>query len=210
MIRGGPVKSVGKRETFKKPPLHVAVHEAGHAVAIMFSDDPRWIDFVTLRETPEGSIGYVQSEARFKRYVVDIVTASATPPEQEDLFAQQMDYYRRAARLDVIDTMAGGVAEMRFRKYSAATRFLCMSNAIEQAAFQAHTGGAKDDFLMIYERLHWLDPNAIYDNFAEAWDETEALVKAHWAKIEELGRWLHRDMHIDDDALIEWGDQWPR
>lgn len=194
--------SIRERETFKKPPLYVAIHEAGHAVAMMFADQPRLVDHISIRDTPDDAIGFVGGKARFQLGTVDeLHRAGALTEEHRALLA-------RDAWQDVIEFLAGPLAELRFRKWCAAGRAIQMQPCIE-AAGERVIGIGNDDFEKVFVRLDWIGGD-LRANIGKAREATETVLRTHWNKIEKLGRWLHRDLHIEGEALHEWRNQWTR
>jgi hypothetical protein len=192
----------------KKPPLYVAIHEAGHAVIMMFLGLPRRIKYVSLTDTPPGTVGFVKASARFDRQLADAVRATEQFSRGDDAAVSVVAFQKRAAWWEVVDLIAGNVAELRSRQINSLTRAMVISQTNEAAGQRRDGSEFPDDFVQIYERLEWLDKDAIGSNALKALEETEALVTAHWSKIRELGRLLHKTMHIDEDALIHWRERW--
>lgn len=199
-----------KCQKLQKPPLYVAIHEAGHAVIMMFLGPPRWIDYLSLSDTPADCIGFVKSNSRFDRQLADAIKGSSQFAEGEDVAVSVVEYQNQAAWMDVIDLMAGNIAELRFRGMNPISRGIAIGQAVDAASARAHGTEQRDDFVQIYQRLEWLDKEAIASNAVKALEQTESLVKTHWSKIRELGRWLHETMHIDAEALNHWRERWPR
>lgn len=172
-----------------KTPLYVAMHEAGHVVAMLANESPRQVGYVSAN----GQEGFAAAHARFQRAYGH---HQLDPVENPQL--------AHAAWLDVLETFAGPIAEWRFRGLSTVAREL---QAGQVAALIANPDAPlKDgeDADAIRVRLAWRDPANIQAEFVRAYNETEALLKPHWNAVDDLGRWLHRVKRIEGEELVEW------
>ncbi|MFK4870753.1 hypothetical protein [Novosphingobium sp. ZW T3_23] len=177
----------------KRPPLYVAVHEAGHAISMLSSHPPRWEDHVSLTQLPHDALGFTKGNARFNSGMAEQLVAAGL---RENLIA--------AAKADVIDLLAGPVAEARFRRECGATRLI---NAHQYAKILAQADCAlpqDHDLAKVHLRLHWCDPTIVREAFIDGWKGAEAVIKRHWRHVVAVGRWLHRDGHIEDAELFPW------
>jgi hypothetical protein len=176
-----------------RPPLYVAVHEAGHAISMLSSQLPRWVDHVSLTQLPNDALGFTKGNARFNFGMAEQLVAAGL---RENLIA--------AAKADVIDLLAGPVAEARFRRECGATR-LINANQYAEILAQADCALHEDhDLAKVHLRLHWCNPTTVREAFIDGWSGAETVVKVHWRHIVELGRWLHRERHIEDVKLLPW------
>ena len=104
LLHAKGVKPLLKGGAHKRPPLYVAVHEAAHAVAMMFGQPPRWVDYITLRDCPDDAIGFVKADARFQ--IGQLSQGDGLSAEHRALLAKD-------AWQDIIDLMAGPITELR-------------------------------------------------------------------------------------------------
>lgn len=177
----------------QRSPLYVAVHEAGHAISMLSSDPRRWVDYVSLRETPVDAVGFTKGEARFQ---IAWAGQLAVTGQREQLVS--------AAKADVVDLLAGPIAEYRFRKIPRVARQFLANQWADKMIGADWTTIDEDDFSKVRLRLMWCDPQQVHRAFLDRWHDAEAVVGAHWKHILELGRWLHTVGHIEDDELFPW------
>ncbi|MEG8038764.1 hypothetical protein QP166_05155 [Sphingomonas sp. LR60] len=176
-------------------PLYVAVHEAGHAVAIMANACRRNIESLSIIEQPNGQLGFTASQARFQPAFGHHY---AKPSVAVDLV--------EAARLDTIELLAGPIAERRFRRQSEADRLFAAHYLAEGLASGRLAPTPDEDAAKIMLRLRWLDDGPLVDAFITAWQQTENVLRPRWKSVVELGRWLHQQGRIEEKELYCWWD----
>ena len=177
----------------RRTPLYVAVHEAGHAVAMLATYPAPLVRYVSVIDQQPDRLGFCCADHRFDPSLVD---------------GSYGDELRRKGReerawMDVIDLLAGTVAELKFNKQSTIVRRL--NARLLAASFANGMELERDsDFDLARGRLMWINPDNVQSSFVEAWDKTELLVQKHWKQIEELGRWLHHQGKIEFEELEDW------
>jgi len=169
--------------------LSIAIHEAGHAVAAL-ADPPRpWIEGVSIIDQPEGWLGYFSCPALWQPYMAEV-----TAP------AEAMEAWRILAWRDVIEYLAGPIAELRWKRYSRAAIWLGADEFAEHC-FGERAPEPGSDLGCVRARLEWARPDDERDAFCEAWIETEELVARHWRAIVEIGRLLEKQGRLDGETL---------
>lgn len=187
-----------------KPPLWLAMHEAGHAVALLANQPGPSIDGVSIIEQPAERLGEVYVQARFQP-AWDTISPSNLTAEQVALVHASR---KRRAYQDIIEYLAGPVAELRWRfRQRLGTRIqgvFLSSLYFDNDEIEIEKG---TDFDRVRVRLRWLEPIAIKQAFSDAWMESEELIHVHWKWVLGLGRWLQRDGKISGDSLYDWWDE---
>ena len=123
------------------------------------------------------------------------MTTAAAP----DIIAQ----WRELAWKDIIFTLAGPIAELRWQRKSRwavqwAAREMgerCLGEVLPVAG---------SDFDQVRRRVQWLCPDQQERIFILAWFETEKEVAQHLASIIALGRFLSEQSDLSDVALLEF------
>lgn len=174
--------------------LAVAVHEAGHAVVQMASGGP-WIESVSVVDQPDGKLGIVNSEPRWKSYFSD-----CSLPDDPKQAAVIRDAWTRAAWQDVLHFLAGPLAEMRWRCRSRwVVIFSCDAN--RETCFADPPPDRGGDLGQVRARLDWAFPDDPQEAFKRAWSESEELVHRHWRSIVAVGRLLRIRGKLDNEEL---------
>lgn len=174
-------------------PLYVAVHEAGHAVAMLASESPRPIQYLSVIDQPAGQQGFTAATARFQPAYGHF---DALPAEEPAL--------RRSAWLDVVELFAGNVAEKRFRGRSEIARLLHARSLAHQLTSETLVPEPGEDADKIMVRLRSLDGANAANQFVRGWTEAEVALRPHWKRVVELGRWLHNQGRIEASELYGW------
>lgn len=180
-------------EKLWKTPLYVAVHEAGHAVAILASESSRCIEYLSIIDQPDGQQGCTASQARFQPAFGHLDTEPTVAAELAN-----------AAWLDIVELFAGSVAEKRFRGQSEVGRALDARYLAEKFAVGALTPAPDEDADKILLRLRWLDRERLATEFVRGWEQAENVLRPRWKGVVELGRWLHRQGRIEGGELSQW------
>ena len=109
------------------------------------------------------------------------------------------EHRRRAAARDVVNYLAGNVAEFRFRGRSRSEiRFACVQMA---DACVAEPSGSRTDYGLARNRLQWITPAAERDGFMHAWLAAESVVASWWGEILLLAGELERRGRLTDAEL---------
>lgn len=182
----------------RRSPLYVAMHEAGHTVAM-------------LANTPSPHIRYVSVGSGERR--LEGLTA-ANPRFQPTLYEGAVEMndevrirLRRHAWLDIVDALAGPIAEYRFKGSSKVGRSIdgyMIAKAIADPRVALEHGNDQD---LARRRLLWLEPKRIEELCAKAWAQAEDLIGAHWSQVDELGRWLNAATRIEGDEIRQWWER---
>lgn len=171
--------------------LAVAMHEAGHAIVQLATGPAPWIDYISLEEDDPDQLGRVQTQAMWQPSWME---AAHAPPEI-------IEQWRVLAVRDVVNYLAGPVAELRWRRYPRAAIWLggpeMADRCLGEPAPPSHT-----DLGRVRRRLTWSYPGCERKVFREAWLRTEALVASWWNQIEWLGRELDTCGRINDEELL--------
>jgi len=176
------------------PPLYVAIHEAGHAVAMLAQQPGPRIDYISIVDQPADRVGIVHAQARFQPNLADVAAqAEGGRPLIE-----------RLAWQDAVEFLAGPIAEWRFRKQSKLVRLLTARDIASRLALDNTLLKTGEDAEKVLVRLRWRNPDTVEEEFIAAWEESEALLKPRWTAVQELGLWLHRQGRIEDDQLYDW------
>lgn len=163
----------------------ICAHEAGHAIVQLASGPGPWIKFVEVNHPDEERLGVVWTEAMWQPWMREEVT---TP----DLSEQRRDM---AAR-DVVNYLAGNIAEFRFRGRS---RTEIQFGSFEMAdACLAEPAGSRTDYGMSRNRLEWIAPGAERNAFMHAWLAAETIAASWWKEILKLAHELELHGRIED------------
>ncbi len=170
--------------------LCAAVHEAGHAVALLADPPHPCIDFISIVGLRDGLLGLVEVQTRWQPFMA---TCSASP----EATAQ----FRQLAYKDVTQHMAGPVAELRWRRLTRAG-ILIAGRWQRDHCLGSSTLESGSDLDRIRTRLLWAYPDDPHQAFSHAWAETEELVAKHWRAIVLLGRTLRNNGRIGGEELL--------
>lgn len=166
-----------KEGDMKKPSLHaICMHEAGHAIVQLATGPAPWIDYIEVNNPDPDKLAIVYSRAMWQPHMRGV----AAPP----IVVEQ---WRRLAARDIVNYLAGPVAELRWNRCSRLTIQLAATDMAARCVRQADPE-VRDDAGLVLKRLAWLMPGAEEAGFVEAWLATEEIVAAWWSEIVELGR----------------------
>lgn len=179
----------------RRGPLYVAMHEAGHAVAMLANSPSPHIRYVSVGSGEQRFEGYTAAVARFQPSFYDHEVG------MDDKLRQRL---RRNAWLDVLDALAGPIAEGRFKRISTIARTFESFGFAKLVADPDVKLDHGEDADLVRRRLSWLDAARIDELFRNAWAETEVLLSSHWKRVDDLGRWLNVAKRIEGDELREW------
>ncbi len=131
----------------------------------MLASQPiKWVDSISLTDVPHGALGFTKGNARFQIALADKLAALG-----------HRDHLVSAALEDVVELLAGPIAELRFRGQSENARLL---NAHRWAKMSDEAGfglAEGDDFGKVALRLQWVDPLNVAEAFVERWNASEAI-----------------------------------
>lgn len=97
----------------------VCAHEAGHAIVQLASGPGKWIDYIEVDNPNEDRLGVVWTEAEWQPWMRD-----------EPAPLEIVEHRKRAATRDVVNYLAGNVAEFRFRgRARMEIKFACLEMA---------------------------------------------------------------------------------
>ncbi len=176
-------------EEVRAPTLaEVCAHEAGHAIVQLASGPGEWIEYIEVNNQDEGRLGVVWSQAEWQPWMRE----EPAPPE----IAERR---RRAAARDVVNYLAGNVAEFRFRgRPRIEIKFGCGEMA---TACVAEPPESRTDYGLARNRLAWITPGAERIGFMHAWLATESIVASWWSEILLLAGELERRGRLTDEDL---------
>lgn len=170
--------------------LSVAIHEAGHAVAQLANPPHPRIDFISIVGLPDGLLGLVQTEASWQPYMA---TCSVDPAI--------IEHWRQLAQKDVINYLAGPIAELRWRRHPRAS-IQFGSQQFGERCLDSDSLEPGNDLDRVRTRLLWAFPDDPHGAFDCAWFDTEELVAMHWNAILFLGRALLEKGRIEGADLL--------
>lgn len=131
-------------------------------------------------------LGFCRTDARFSIGFSYDVPASVRQPK------------RVSALLDIVDTLAGPIAEIR-QRHGALGPWFGMAPALEAMLASLDTAEPIADFDVCAVKARWLgQPLTI---LTAAWGVALALVCREWAGIEAVGRVLRERGELDGDAF---------
>lgn len=171
----------------KPAPLWLAVHEAGHAVARLVLDElyfpGPYLSSVTI--IAEGTtLGHVRMQERMHTFL----------PVQPRFVAEQI----RDAKLEVVEAMAGQIAEMRQRMGTYGpyfTRQEIVDLVMASDPDETHDFGKSRRF------LNWLSPDDPRATMEGLYREALKLVEAEWTGIVAVARMLRQAGTMEGDEF---------
>lgn len=174
------------------PPTRLAtcVHEAGHAVVQLARGSHPWIDSIAVDGLGEGMLGLVDTISIWQPSYLALAVG-------RDLH----EAWAAAAWRDVINYLAGPVAELRWRRYSRVAVAIVADEMAERCFGRAHADFS--DFGRVRRRLKCAIPGDDRANFVQAWLQTEEEVARWWREIVALARVLSTVGRIEDVELYE-------
>jgi hypothetical protein len=171
-----------RSSNYSQPKLWIAAHETGHAIARLVLNETiaagPTIWEVSL-EADDDSIGHVKMRNRVDR------------PGAEQL---------RDARLDIIETFAGPVAELRCHYGRWAPAF-SWRDMIPRAL--AADPGDENDMGDVVWLLDWIAPTDPTAELRRLWFEAVELVNAEWRGLLAMARIMQRDIRMYGDTFEE-------
>lgn len=172
--------------------LTAAIHEAGHLAAML--SDPAGSHIESVMVASSGHLlGYVDCVSLWQPFM------SRLDP-LDPVNAPFVD----AARRDIIQYLAGPIAELRWKRHSrwdiifAADQFAarCLDRS-------DHAPGS--DFDRVKARIEWAYATDQRRIFGLLWCEAEDLVARQWMKIKHVGRMLDAACEMSgDEVLAAW------
>lgn len=177
-----------------RPPtrLAICVHEAGHAIVQLAHGSHPWINSIAVDGLPGGLLGLVD-------------TASIWQPSCLGLAADREvhEAWSAGACRDVVNYLAGPIAELRWRRYDRATIWLVAGQMAQPCLKEPQEEFS--DFGRVRRRLECAIPGDDHANYKKAWMEAEEEVAFWWPQITELGRMLAEQDRIgDEDLYATW------
>ncbi|MBR0652000.1 hypothetical protein GXW78_20210 [Roseomonas terrae] len=194
-------------------PMALAVHESGHAVARLVLSETHYvppIEEVSVDPLPEdNALGIVRGERRTKLSLLGYLDdALASRPGM-------LDAARESARQDIIDTLAGPIAELRWRHWLTVAmsrpNYLSLVLAVDATVpvnvdrFKQAEVAIGNDALVIATLLRWIAPADPSAFLGACWDETSALIEREWRGIVAVARMLRlRRTMSGEDFEAAW------
>ncbi|WP_137897217.1 hypothetical protein [Sphingomonas sp. 2SG] len=168
--------------------LTTCFHEAGHAIVQLAHGSHPWIDSIAVEGLPDGILGLVDTPSIWQPSCLERAAS-------RDIH----EVWTRGAWRDVINYLAGPIAELRWRKHGLAAIWF----AADEMARRCLTTSEESftDFGRVRHRLEWAIPGDDHANFVKAWLETEEEVHRWWGPITKLARLLAERGRISDDEL---------
>lgn len=177
--------------------LAIAMHEAGHAVIRMNTPMSPYTDEVWLLKDGETALGCVVGDARWQPG-----KANSLRHLEGEAYVSYAQFLRRSAWEDILEALAGPIAELRWRKWPRMS-IAIMAQDYAEDCFAAPALMAGTDYDQARRRLEWLYPENPGDAFRRAWIETEEAVAASWKTIQRVGRALDRSGVLSHEELDE-------
>jgi hypothetical protein len=181
-----------------KPPseLAIATHESGHAVARLalreiFNIPGPYIRSISIVPT-DGHLGLVEMDPRFWMNCADVMPAT---PE-----------VLRNVRLDIIETLAGHLAEVRRRKGSWFSGRMQQEAGVAAILAIDPEGQEDGDFAFSAARLRWLmrhTAGSPEDVLGRLWLAAWLLVEVEWTAIDRLSRVMVTAGELDGERLLD-------
>ena len=172
--------------------LAVAIHEAGHAAALLLSSPPVHVGGMWLerrRGSWEGQVEYVH------RWQSSRLNIPWTYPADAKLHADRM---RRNALDDLVTHLAGPVAEWRWRDKTRIAAQVQGRQLAKVCRLVDHEPAS--DFGLAKRNLLWLGGD-FDEGFIASWDAAEALLAPRWSAVVGLGRLLKAKGRLDADEI---------
>lgn len=173
----------------RNTPLTIAMHEAGHAVAMLANPPHPYIASVSVNGLADDILGLVDVRAMWQPWMLD---AGADD--------DAVELMRGLASKDAIFFLAGPIAELRWRGHSRAAIWFGAPQFADQCLGQ-HAPPSDTDLGRVRTRLAWAYPGSERECFNTAWLEAEAIVAKHWRSIQAIGRTLAERKYIEGDEL---------
>lgn len=177
-----------------RPPTlpEICAHEAGHAIVQLTGGSTPWIDFIEVNRPNQAMLGVVWTKAMWQPWMKD---------EPAPLWV--VEQRRVMAAKDVVNYLAGNIAEFRFRGRSRAEIQAGCFEMADQCL--AEPVDSRTDYGLARNRLEWITPGAERRAFVHAWLACEAIAASWWKEILHLAVELERHGRVDDDRLYPCG-----
>lgn len=173
----------------------VAIHEAGHLFANLSLAPSPFVDAIWISRSKRGRWeGAVEYDHRFQWALADI-----TPSGSSEWVETWQESQRENARREILVSLAGPVAEIRWRLRGRAQAWFA-ADANAKICLGA-AGGEGSDLERVRRYIDWLglaDPHAA---FVQSWLEAEALVHRHWLAIKTVAALLKLTGRIEAEEL---------
>ena len=172
-------------------PIWLAAHEAGHAVARLVLDEGQTIRGPALKEIDmrrvADDLAQVRQDARVMSFAM-----------QRGVQNQFIDSVRVDGRLDIIEIMAGPIAELRARRSGAISAMLFQQSFVQRVlAPDQHEG----DLLAVKRHAEFMCYTET--GLIDCWRESCNLVTVEWAGIRRVARVLADCEVMSGDAFEE-------
>ena len=175
----------------RRVPIWLAAHEAGHAVARLVLDESQTTRGPALKEIDMRRTADTFAEVRQDARVMSFAM-------QRGVQDQFIDSVRVDSRLDIIEIMAGPIAELRARRFGAIGAMLFQRSFVQGVlACDQHEG----DLLAVKRRAEFMCYTEI--ELIDCWRESCNLVAVEWAGIERVARVLADCQVMSGDAFEE-------
>jgi hypothetical protein len=148
---------------------------------------------ISITGPVEGHLGLCEMDLRFQSHM-------AGPAFRGDKAKLLRDQWRKLAWDDVLDALAGSIAELRWKRAGYWGVAFTVDYYLQQVLGEQEPdrGG---DFGQARFRLLWAFPDGPDEAFRRAWFEANDLVAKHWSVIRLVGRQLHAKGRLDADEL---------
>ena len=185
------------------PPLWLAVHEAGHAVAHQVLDElppypgPHIISVSVKPDAADGSLGRVSGRRR--------TSTLRTPPHTKPVPAAHPEVLadmRRQARYDIVELLAGRMAE----SYQRGGPY-CPLRWTDEIVSKTINGDpdAGGDMSFVRKTLDWLELPDPAAELKRLWRITYGLIASEWPGIVRIARILRERRFMGgEDFEAEW------
>jgi hypothetical protein len=175
--------------------LWTAVHECGHAVARLALDELPPYPGPLLRSVSiianADSVGRVDGQPRVMFML-----------EHESMTDRMRHHQRRQLRYDIVQFLAGYVAEM-YQRGGLLAPILARDGFIRQIL--SGELDAVPDFHSARQHLGWLNPPNPSVELSRLWDNTYGLIACEWQGLKRISRvLLEREFMDGEEFEAEW------
>lgn len=194
------LRAMGTNQRWGKPYLWLAIHECAHAVAGLALDEIAPIPGPSLRSVtciPDGeSLGRSDRPMRVH-------------PEFSYRHSDFPDADRIAeihAQHDIVEHLAGPIAEMRYRDRALGAYYLRKDWMPKILSAERHDPTeTQQDLINCQQTLRWLDYPDAAEKLERLWSTAKAIVESEWPGIVKMARALREAGTIEGDQFEE---QW--
>jgi hypothetical protein len=181
--------------TLKRPPLWLACHEAGHAVARLVLDELTLVPGPYLRsisvEPQDGALGICMHGSRCPLFWIEL-------PYPKDVIHADV-------RADIVENFAGAVAETHCKCSGFAAMWQWHSNVMPTLESVVFTDDNHEDAAEVHRRLQWLSHPLNLEDAKRLWFDACLIVTQEWPGIAKTARVLRDRGTMDGD---EFEDVW--